>query len=57
MIFCIFTYIPFGVNRSYFHFKGRSSVSIIQFNNVILQIKQIAIFRNFRGIQFSQSGV
>ena len=45
--FCIFTHIPFSVNNSYFHFKGRSSISILQFNNVNFQIKQFVIFQKF----------
>ena len=44
MIFCIITHIPFSLNKSYFHFKGKSSISIPQFNNVNFQIKQFFIF-------------
>ena len=47
MIFCIFTHIPLSVNNSYFHFKGKNSISILQFNIVNFQIKQFVIFQKF----------
>ena len=45
--FYIFTHIPFSVNNSYFHFERKSSISILQFNNVNFQMKQFAIFQKF----------
>ena len=47
MIFCIFTHIPFCVNKPYFHSKGMSSISILQLNNVNFQIKLFVIYQKF----------
>ena len=47
VIFCIFSHISFSVNKSYFHFKGESSISILHFNNVNFQTKQFLIFEKF----------
>ena len=47
MISCIFTHIPFSVNKSNSLFKGRSSINILQFNNVNFQIKRFVIFQKF----------
>ena len=47
MISCIFTHIPFSVNKSNLLFKGRSSINILQFNNVNFQIKRFVIFQKF----------
>ena len=63
----IYTHIRFSVNKPNFHFKGKGRISIndfnkinlsvLQFSNLNFQIKQLSFFRNFRGIQFSRSGV
>ena len=47
MNFYIFKHIAFGVKNSHFDFKGRSSISIFQFNNVNFQIKQSVIVQKF----------
>ena len=46
--FDIFRHIPFSINKPNFHFKGRrSSVSILQINNLNVQIKQFVIFQKY----------
>ena len=47
IIFCIVAHVSFSVNKSNFHFKRKSSISILQFNNVNFQIKQFVIFQKF----------
>ena len=47
IIFGIFKHILFSVNKSNFHIKGRSSISLIWFNNVNFQVKQFVIFQKF----------
>ena len=47
MIFYIFIHIPFSANKFNFHFKGRSSIIILQINNVNFQAKQFIIFQKF----------
>ena len=63
----VYTHIRFSVNKPNFHFKKKGRISADGFNKInpitlefhILnfQFKQFIIFRKFRGIQFSQSGV
>ena len=41
MIFCIYTHIPFPVNKSNLHFKGRSRISTDSFNEI--NIRRISV--------------
>ena len=52
MIFCIFTYIPFSVNKSNFHRKRRSRISTNSFKKISVSISKSgnsSFFWNFRG--------
>ena len=47
MIFCIFIHFPFIANKSNFQFKTRSSIIILQFNNVSFKIKPFVTCQKF----------
>ena len=51
--FCIVTYIPFSVNKSNFHFKGKCRISID--NKINLSILQVNI-RNLRKFSLANLG-